>query len=167
MGSLGTWSRCCRLFRRHLRVRLADTRQRRASCSRYAPRGWGGVFGRQDCADREAKCSLKPKRPRDPNQQYPRPLFPSGQHPCHAGPTRHWRKFGAKLMSALGQKQTFAPQKAMSALHPKADIRSAKTNAALCQKRTNAPQQTASLRSLGESKELRRLQAVLNLHSFG
>ena len=28
-------------------------------------------------------------------------------------------------MSALGQKQTFAPQKAMSALHPKADICSA------------------------------------------
>jgi len=26
-------------------------------------------------------------------------------------------------MSALGQKQTFAPQKAMSALPPKADIR--------------------------------------------
>jgi len=29
-------------------------------------------------------------------------------------------------MSALGQKQTFAPQKVMSALPPKADIRSAK-----------------------------------------
>ena len=31
-------------------------------------------------------------------------------------------------MSAVGQKQTFAPQKAMSALPPKADICGAKTN---------------------------------------
>jgi hypothetical protein len=31
-------------------------------------------------------------------------------------------------MSALGQKQTFAPQKVMSALPPKADIRSANTD---------------------------------------
>jgi hypothetical protein len=31
-------------------------------------------------------------------------------------------------MSALGQKQTFAPQNGMSALPPKADIRSANTN---------------------------------------
>jgi hypothetical protein len=31
-------------------------------------------------------------------------------------------------MSALGQKQTFAPQKVMSALHPKADMCDAKRN---------------------------------------
>ena len=32
----------------------------------------GGVSGRQDCADREAECSIDgPKRPRNPNQQYP------------------------------------------------------------------------------------------------
>ena len=50
-----------------------------ASCSRHAPRRWSGVFGRQDCADREAECSInEPKRPRDPNQQYPRAPSPSG-----------------------------------------------------------------------------------------
>ena len=39
-------------------------------------------------------------------------------------------------MSALGQKQTFAPQKVMSALPPKADMCGALGMSALCQLRT-------------------------------
>jgi hypothetical protein len=35
---------------------------------------------------------------------------------------RNNRRIGARSMSALGQKQTFAVEKAMSALPPKADI---------------------------------------------
>ena len=48
-------------------------------------------------------------------------------------------------MSALGQKQTCAAHKPMSALPPKADMCDAKGMSALCQKRTHAPQQTKSL----------------------
>ena len=40
-------------------------------------------------------------------------------------------------MSALGYKQTFAPQKVMSALPPKADICGAQSMSAKCQKRTS------------------------------
>jgi hypothetical protein len=39
-----------------------------------------------------------------------------------------WRDVGTKVMSALGQKQTCAVQKGMSALPPKADMRSARTH---------------------------------------
>jgi hypothetical protein len=57
---------------------------------------------------------------------------------CHGLPEAHgnasynsqWYpgKAGRKPMSALGQKQTCALQKAVSALHPKADIRAAQIN---------------------------------------
>ena len=40
-------------------------------------------------------------------------------------------------MSALGQKRTFAVQKRMSALTPKADMGGATRMSALCQKRTS------------------------------
>ena len=45
------------------------------------------------------------------------------------------------LLSALGQKQTFAPQKAMSALPPKAECAVQLGMSALCQKQTYAVQQ--------------------------
>jgi hypothetical protein len=48
----------------------------------------------------------------------------------------HWK---GPPMSALGQKQTFAVQKDMSALPPKADIR---RQSVLCHKRTFLPTQT-------------------------
>jgi hypothetical protein len=49
------------------------------------------------------------------------------------------------LMSQMGQKPTFAQQKAMSALPPKADMRGAKTNVRFGPIATNASQQTVSL----------------------
>ena len=49
------------------------------------------------------------------------------------------------LLSALGQKQTFAPQKAMSALPPKAECAVQLGMSALCQKQTHAVQQFSPL----------------------
>jgi hypothetical protein len=57
-------------------------------------------------------------------------------------------------MSALGQKQTYAAQKAMSALPPKAVVVQVGMSA-MGQKRTHAVQQTASLfdHLVGASKQ--------------
>ena len=49
------------------------------------------------------------------------------------------------VMSALGQKQTFAVQKGMSALPQKRTCAVQRPMSALCQKRTFAPQQIATL----------------------
>ena len=58
-------------------------------------------------------------------------------------------------MSALGQKQTFAPQKAMSALPPKADMCSATRLCPLCAKSGHRD----SINHRGREQRLRNGQA--------
>jgi hypothetical protein len=77
-------------------------------------------------------------------------LFVSGSRPNYETRARPedialWGNFSGFPMSALGQKQTFEPQKVMSALPPKADMCGATRDVRFGQKRTHAVQQMGSL----------------------
>ena len=82
------------------------------------------------------------KRPRqrraagDKTNEFPTPhvFGPEGQTRNGSNPVARGESWPA--MSALGQKQTCAAQKVMSALPPKADVCSATGMSAKCQKRT-------------------------------